>query len=62
MAYQSNTTEFWNRCDAICSEGYEINGSFYDGKGEPGQSNAVSHGCCPARFRDITVLRTGGDA
>lgn len=59
VAYQANTTEFWNACDAICSEGYEVNGSFYDGKGEPGQSNAVSHGCTPARFRGINVLNTG---
>ena len=62
VAYQSNTTEFWNACDAVCSEGYEINGSFYDGKGQPGQVNAVSHGCPPARFRNIDVLRTGGAA
>ena len=59
VAYQSNTTDFWAACDAICSEGYAVNGSFYDGKGEPGQSNAVSHGCTPARFRNITVLNTG---
>ena len=58
-AYQSNTTDFWRSCDAICSEGYAVNGSFYDGKGEPAQSNAVSHGCTPARFRNIDVLRTG---
>ena len=28
-------------------------------KGEPGQTNAVSHGCPPARFRNVTVLNTG---
>ena len=60
VAYQSNTPDFWQACDAICSEGYEVNGSFYDGKGEPGQSNAVSHGCAAARFRNIDVIRTGG--
>ena len=27
-------------------------------KGEPGQTNQVSHGCPPARFRNITVLNT----
>jgi TldD protein len=62
VAYVSNTTAFWNACDAICSDGYQVNGSFYDGKGEPGQSNAVSHGCAPSRFRNIEVLRTGGAA
>ncbi len=37
---------------------YELNGSFFDGKGEPTQSNAVSHGCPVARFRQINVLNT----
>ena len=60
VAYQSKTPEFWNSCDAICSkEEYYVGGSFYDGKGEPGQANAVSHGCSPSRFRQINVLNTG---
>ena len=60
VAYQAKTPEFWNSCDAICSsEEYYLGGSFNDGKGEPGQSNAVSHGCCPSRFRKINVLNTG---
>lgn len=59
VAYQSTTPEFWNACDAICDASeYRVNGSFYDGKGEPGQVNAVSHGCAPARFRQIRVLNT----
>ena len=29
-----------------------------DGKGQPGQLNAMSHGCAPARFRQINVLKT----
>ena len=32
--------------------------AFNDGKGEPGQINAVSHGCSPARFRQVNVLLT----
>jgi len=32
--------------------------SSFDGKGEPGQINAVSHGCSPARFRQTNVLLT----
>jgi TldD protein len=60
VAYQAKTTEFWNSCDAICSNNeYYIGGSFNDGKGEPGQSNAVSHGCPPARFRQVNILNTG---
>jgi len=59
VAYQSRTPDFWGACDAIGAEAtYELNGSFFDGKGEPGQSNAVSHGCPAARFRQITVLNT----
>ena len=29
-----------------------------DGKGQPGQINAMSHGCSPSRFRRVNVLRT----
>lgn len=58
-AYQSKTTEFWGACDGLGGEStYLIPGSFNDGKGEPGQSNAVSHGCPVARFRQINVLNT----
>lgn len=58
-AYQARTPDFWNACDAICDQSeYYVGGSFYDGKGEPGQSNAVSHGCPPARFKQINVLNT----
>ncbi|MEX1138634.1 MAG: TldD/PmbA family protein [Bacteroidota bacterium] len=60
VAYQARTPDFWNSCDAICSrDEYMLGGSFNDGKGEPGQSNAVSHGCSPARFRNINILNTG---
>ena len=60
VAYQSRTTDFWNACDGLGGQSsYELGGSFNDGKGEPGQSNAVSHGCPPARFRQINVLNTG---
>lgn len=65
VAYQSRTTDFWGACDGIGGRStYEVPGSFNDGKGQPGQSNAVSHGCPVARFRNINVLNTsvGGDA
>jgi TldD protein len=59
VAYQARTPDFWQACDAICSaDEYYVGGSFYDGKGEPGQVNAVSHGCAPARFCQINVLNT----
>jgi len=59
VAYQSRTTDFWGSLDGLGGEAtYEVPGSPNDGKGEPGQSNAVSHGCPPARFRQINVLNT----
>jgi TldD protein len=39
---------------------YRLDGTFGDGKGEPSQSNACSHGCPPARFK-AKVLYTGND-
>ncbi len=61
VAYQSRTTDFWNSCDALGGPStYRLGGSFNDGKGEPGQSNAVSHGCPIARFRRVNVLNTAG--
>jgi TldD protein len=59
VAYQARTPDFWNACDAVCDASeYYVGGSFYDGKGEPGQVNAVSHGCTPCRFRQINVINT----
>jgi TldD protein len=61
VAYQSRTPDFWHACDGLGGEStYELNGALNDGKGEPTQSNAVSHGCPVARFRQINVLYTGG--
>src|SRR5687768_10028276 len=59
-AYQSRTPDFWASCDGLGGPAtYQLWGTSADGKGEPGQTNAVSHGCPPARFRNITVLNTG---
>lgn len=60
VAYQSNTQEFWNSCAKICDEGdYRLFGSFFDGKGQPSQVSAVSHGSSTSRFNDINVINTG---
>jgi TldD protein len=57
--YQSRTPDFWASCDGIGGPAtYRLWGTSADGKGEPGQTNAVSHGCPPARFRQVTVLNT----
>ncbi len=59
VSYQIRTPEFWNSMDAIGGPStYELGGTFGDGKGQPGQANAVSHGCPATRFRDVTVLNT----
>ncbi len=59
VAYQSKTSDFWRSCDGIAGSAYwQQFGSFFDGKGEPEQVNAVSHGCSPARFRQVNVLQT----
>jgi TldD protein len=57
------TPDFWNSMDMIGGKrGYMLGGSFFDGKGQPGQVNAVSHGVVPARFRQINVINTGRKA
>jgi TldD protein len=60
VAYQANTQEFWNSCAQICDQrDYRLNGAFNDGKGQPSQSNAVSHGSATARFNGVNVINTG---
>jgi TldD protein len=60
VAYQARNVDFWSSMDMIGGKvSYQVNGTFSDGKGQPGQSNAVSHGCPPARFKNVNVLNTG---
>jgi TldD protein len=60
VAYQSNTQEFWNSVAAICDrDDYRLGGSFSDGKGQPSQVSAVSHGCPTTRFNGVNVINTG---
>ena len=59
VAYQIRTPEFWNSCAALCDKrDYRLGGSFNDGKGQPGQVSAVSHGSSTARFNGINVINT----
>ena len=59
VAYQSNTQEFWNSCSKICDKNdYRLFGSFFDGKGQPSQISAVSHGSSTTRFDDVNVINT----
>ena len=59
VAYQMRTPEFWNACTAICdASDYRLGGTFFDGKGQPSQVSAVSHGAATARFNGINVINT----
>jgi TldD protein len=59
VAYQSNTQEFWNSCVGMAgADDYRIGGSFFDGKGQPSQVSAVSHGCSTTRFNQVNVINT----
>ncbi len=59
VAYQSRTPDFWQACDGLGGEAtWENVGLNNDGKGQPSQVNAMSHGCPPARFRQVNVLKT----
>ncbi|HWE54736.1 MAG TPA: TldD/PmbA family protein [Acidimicrobiales bacterium] len=59
LAYQGVTTEFWGSMEAVGGEQtYVLGGAFNCGKGQPGQTAAVSHGCPSALFRQVRILNT----
>jgi TldD protein len=59
VAYQIRTPEFWNSCVGVCDDrDYRFGGSFFDGKGQPSQISAVSHGSSTARFNGVNVINT----
>ena len=59
VAYQTNTLEFWGSCAAVCdASDYRFAGFFNDGKGQPSQSSAVSHGSSTTRFNAVNVINT----
>ena len=63
VAYQMRTPDFWNAMDMIGGKAsYQLGSAVNDGKGQPAQSNAVSHGCVPSRFRQINVINTGRES
>jgi TldD protein len=60
VAYQFRTPQFWGSMRAVGGRrSYELGGAFGDAKGQPGQSNSVSHGCPPALFTQTNVINTG---
>jgi TldD protein len=63
VAYQATTTDFWGSMDAVGGpQTYVLGGAMNCGKGQPGQTASVSHGCPAARFRGIRVLNTQQEA
>ncbi len=63
VAYQIRTPEFWSSMKMIGGKrSYLLGGSFVDGKGQPEQVNAVSHGTVPVLFSQINVINTGRKA
>jgi TldD protein len=63
VAYQMRTPDFWAALDMLGGQrSYELGGAFGDGKGQPAQSNSVSHGCVPTRHKQINVINTGRQA
>ena len=59
LAYVSRTPDFWGSLAALGGAAtYYLGASFGDAKGQPGQSNAVSHGCPMALFRGIEIINT----
>ena len=59
VAYQATTTDFWRSMEAVGGpQTYVLGGAFNCGKGQPGQSAPVSHGCPTALFRGVRILNT----
>jgi len=59
VAYQARTPDFWNSMTMIGGKStYRLGAALNDGKGQPQQLNAVSHGCPIALFRNVNVINT----
>jgi TldD protein len=53
--YTGITYEFWKGCDASSRDDWRMLGTPGCGKGRPGQSMYVGHGCGTTRFRNVRV-------
>jgi TldD protein len=59
VAYQARTPNFWNSMALLGGKStYRLGAALNDGKGQPQQLNAVSHGCPVALFRNVNVINT----
>ena len=63
VAYQATTTDFWGSLARLGGTvTYVLGGAVNCGKGQPGQSAPVSHGCPAALFRGVSVLNTQAES
>lgn len=63
VAYRGLTTAFWGGLEAVGGPStWRLHGATNCGKGQPGQSAPVSHGCPSALFRRVDVLNTRSGA
>jgi TldD protein len=63
VAYQATTTDFWGSLARLGGPStYLLGGAVNCGKGQPGQTAAVSHGSPVALFRGVNVLNTKNEA
>ncbi|MGV1004749.1 MAG: TldD/PmbA family protein [Candidatus Nanopelagicales bacterium] len=63
VAYQARTPDFWGALDRVGGPPtYLLGGAVNCGKGQPGQTAAVSHGAPACLFRGINVLNTTQEA
>jgi TldD protein len=63
VVYQSKTPDFWGSMSAVGGkQTYLLGGALNCGKGQPGQTAPVSHGCPSAVFRNINVLNGRAEA
>jgi TldD protein len=63
VAYQATTTEFWGSLSRLGGGStYLLGGAVNCGKGQPGQTAPVSHGCPVAVFDGVNILNTKGEA
>jgi TldD protein len=54
--YTGITTQFWGNLTGICNKDHwVIWGTPNCGKGQPGQTAHVAHGCAPSRFANVQV-------
>lgn len=59
VAYVARTPEFWKSLSVVGGRSsYEVGSTFFDGKGQPAQSSAVSHGCPVALFKNANIINT----